>query len=73
MQDWIGYIGVKKIHGSFNNIVGLPTHILLYQKSQIIYLRIQNSYLCIKHNLNVKIKIIIIYVFIISIWMHSHG
>jgi septum formation protein len=34
IQDWIGYIGVKKINGSFNNVVGLPTH-LLYQKLKL--------------------------------------
>ncbi len=34
IQDWIGYIGVKKIHGSFNNVVGLPTH-LLYQNLKL--------------------------------------
>ena len=25
IQDWLGLIGVKKIKGSFYNIVGLPT------------------------------------------------
>ena len=28
IQEWIGYIGVEKIHGSYFNIVGLPVHIL---------------------------------------------
>lgn len=34
IQDWIGHIGVKKIHGSYNNVVGLPTH-LIYQKLKL--------------------------------------
>ena len=25
IQEWIGYIGIKKINGSYNNVVGLPT------------------------------------------------
>jgi septum formation protein len=31
IQEWIGYIGIKKINGSYNNVVGLPTS-ELYQK-----------------------------------------
>ncbi|MEN9441597.1 MAG: hypothetical protein RLZ33_1674 [Bacteroidota bacterium] len=26
IQEWIGYIGIQKIDGSYNNVVGLPTH-----------------------------------------------
>lgn len=26
IQEWIGYIGIKKINGSFYNVMGLPTH-----------------------------------------------
>jgi septum formation protein len=25
IQDWIGLIGVKKIEGSYTNVMGLPT------------------------------------------------
>ena len=25
IQEWIGYIGIEKINGSYNNVVGLPT------------------------------------------------
>jgi septum formation protein len=25
IQEWIGYIGIQKINGSYNNVVGLPT------------------------------------------------
>ena len=31
IQEWIGMIGIKKIIGSYNNVVGLPTA-KLYQK-----------------------------------------
>jgi len=30
IQDWIGYIGVTKIEGSYFNVMGLPVH-LVYQ------------------------------------------
>ncbi|RPA68107.1 septum formation protein Maf [Cyclobacteriaceae bacterium YHN15] len=30
IQEWIGYIGVQKIEGSFFNVMGLPVH-LVYQ------------------------------------------
>ncbi|WP_422080459.1 Maf-like protein [Ulvibacterium sp.] len=28
IQDWIGLIGIKKIKGSYTNVVGLPTHLV---------------------------------------------
>ena len=28
IQEWIGYIGVEKIEGSYSNVMGLPTHLL---------------------------------------------
>ena len=28
IQDWIGLIGIKKIKGSYTNVVGLPTQLL---------------------------------------------
>ena len=31
IQDWIGLIGIKKITGSFYNVMGLPTH-KVYEK-----------------------------------------
>ena len=31
IQEWIGYIGIEKINGSYSNVVGLPTA-KLYQK-----------------------------------------
>jgi len=26
IQEWLGYIGINKIEGSFFNVMGLPTH-----------------------------------------------
>jgi len=28
IQDWIGYIGITNIKGTYNNVMGLPTHSL---------------------------------------------
>lgn len=28
VQEWIGYVAVEKIDGSFYNVMGLPTHLL---------------------------------------------
>ena len=28
IQDWIGYIGIININGTYNNVMGLPTHLL---------------------------------------------
>lgn len=37
IQEWIGSIGVNKINGSYNNVMGLPTH-LLYETLNTIAL-----------------------------------
>jgi septum formation protein len=31
IQEWIGYIGISKIEGSYTNVVGMPMH-LVFQK-----------------------------------------
>ena len=36
IQDWIGFIGVKKIIGSYNNVVGLPTSSLYKNLLEIL-------------------------------------
>ncbi len=28
IQDWIGYVGIININGTYNNVMGLPTHLL---------------------------------------------
>ncbi len=28
IQDWLGYIAINKIEGSYNNVMGLPTHLV---------------------------------------------
>jgi septum formation protein len=28
IQEWIGYIGITKVEGSYNNVMGLPTHLV---------------------------------------------
>jgi septum formation protein len=29
IQDWIGLVGVKSIKGSYTNVMGLPTHLVI--------------------------------------------
>ena len=36
IQEWIGYVGITKIEGSYNNVVGLPTHLLYKTLNDII-------------------------------------
>lgn len=35
IQEWIGLIGIEKINGSYNNVVGLPTQRLYQELCQI--------------------------------------
>ena len=28
IQEWIGLVGIKEVRGSYNNVVGLPTHLV---------------------------------------------
>ena len=34
VQDWIGYVGIEKINGSFYNVMGLPVKILYEELSK---------------------------------------
>ena len=34
IQEWIGYIGIEKIEGSFYNVMGLPVHQLYHHLKQ---------------------------------------
>ena len=36
IQEWIGYIGIEKIEGSYFNIMGLPVHMLYKMLSDFI-------------------------------------
>lgn len=36
IQEWIGYIGIERIEGSYFNVMGLPTHQLYNELSKFI-------------------------------------
>ena len=36
IQEWLGAIGIEEIHGSYNNVVGLPTHLVYKMLSNIM-------------------------------------
>lgn len=36
IQEWIGYIGIEKIEGSFYNVMGLPVQQLYHELSSIV-------------------------------------
>ncbi len=36
IQEWIGYIGIKEIQGSFYNVMGLPIHQLYVELKRLI-------------------------------------
>jgi septum formation protein len=36
IQEWIGYIGINRIEGSFYTVMGLPTHLLWGMLKRII-------------------------------------
>jgi septum formation protein len=36
IQEWIGYIGIERIEGSYFNVMGLPTHKLYNELSKFI-------------------------------------
>ncbi|SRR6056297_2142116 len=38
IQEWIGYVGVKEIHGSYFNVMGMPVHRLYRELKQFIQL-----------------------------------
>lgn len=35
VQEWIGYVGIREVHGSFYNVMGLPTRLLWQMLSEI--------------------------------------
>lgn len=36
IQEWIGHIGLQKLEGSYNTVMGLPTHLLYDMLSQLV-------------------------------------
>ncbi len=36
IQEWLGYVGVEKIEGSYVNVMGLPTHLLYRMLNQFV-------------------------------------
>lgn len=36
IQEWIGYIGIEKIEGSFYNVMGLPVQMLYHELSEFV-------------------------------------
>lgn len=36
IQEWIGYVGIERIHGSFYNVMGLPTQRLYHEMLKMI-------------------------------------
>ena len=36
IQEWLGYIGINKIEGSFFNVMGLPTHLVYKTLLEIV-------------------------------------
>ena len=36
IQEWIGYVGVEEIHGSYFNVMGLPIHMLYRELEKFI-------------------------------------
>ena len=36
VQEWIGYIGIESVKGSYYNVMGLPTHRLFQALKRIV-------------------------------------
>lgn len=39
VQEWLGYVAVEKLNGSYTNVMGLPTHLVyrLIQKTEALF------------------------------------
>ncbi len=37
IQEWIGYVGIEKIEGSFYNVMGLPVQMLYHELSKFVW------------------------------------
>lgn len=42
IQEWIGFVGVEEIHGSYFNVMGLPIH-MLYRELESFVKQINNN------------------------------
>ena len=36
IQEWLGHIGIVRLEGSFNTVMGLPTHLLYQMLMQLV-------------------------------------
>jgi septum formation protein len=43
IQEWIGYVGIESISGSFYNVMGLPTHLLWEMMWEIVKKPVRQS------------------------------
>jgi len=44
IQEWIGYVGIEKIEGSYYNVMGLPIQKLYCELCNFMYICTQNNY-----------------------------
>ncbi|GIZ14740.1 Maf family nucleotide pyrophosphatase [Capnocytophaga catalasegens] len=42
IQEWIGFVGITRIEGSYNNVVGFPTHRLFNELNRIVEEKMKN-------------------------------
>ena len=43
IQEWIGHVGVVEVEGSYNNVIGLPTHLVYNVLQEIKAVKTENK------------------------------